>query len=101
MLGLREFDFPRGLKPNVYGTRSGTAKAVPFQITFMRPVLVWAPLFQRDEAFYLAFRGSPGASISSRNCCQSSSEMDMKVDTTSGSNWRPEYFWISRRAAEM
>jgi len=39
MMGGREFDFPQGLKPNDYGSRSGTAEAVPFQITFMRSVL--------------------------------------------------------------
>jgi len=41
MMGGREFDFPQGLKPNVYVTLSGTAEAVPFQITFMRPVLAF------------------------------------------------------------
>jgi len=33
-----EFDLPQGLKPKVYGARSGTAEAVPFQIALMRPV---------------------------------------------------------------
>ena len=42
MMGGREFDFPQGLKPNVYGTRSGTAEAVPFQIVFMRLALARA-----------------------------------------------------------
>jgi hypothetical protein len=45
----REFDFPQGLKPSVYGTRSGTAEAVPLQITFMRPVLVFPPFARGDE----------------------------------------------------
>jgi hypothetical protein len=37
MMCEQEFDFPHGPKPNVYGARSGTAEAVPFQIAFMRP----------------------------------------------------------------
>jgi hypothetical protein len=34
----REFEFPQGQKPNVYGAWSGTAEGVPFQIAFMRPL---------------------------------------------------------------
>jgi len=40
MMGEREFDFPEGLKPGAYEVLSGTAEAVPLQITFMRSVLV-------------------------------------------------------------
>ena len=36
-----EIKFPQGLNPFVYGARIGTARAVPFQIGLMRPVLSW------------------------------------------------------------
>jgi hypothetical protein len=34
-VGVRKFEFPQGLKPNRFASRSGTAKAVPFQIGFV------------------------------------------------------------------
>jgi len=64
MKGGRGFDFPQGLTPNVYGTRSRTAEAVPFQITFMRPVLSiedirWDGLFPLPDASHGALEFAP------------------------------------------
>ena len=42
-MGEREIEFPPGLKPNVFDARSGIAEAMPFQITFTRPVPGNAP----------------------------------------------------------
>src|SRR5208337_2565334 len=53
MMGGRKFNFPQGLKPSDYGVHRGTAEAVPFQITFMGPLLglkqiVWGGLFRNQ-----------------------------------------------------
>ena len=58
-MGGREFDFPQRLKPIDYGARSGTAKGVPFQITFTKPLKARLRRLEIGCPTLYSYRGRP------------------------------------------